>query len=199
MCVGSSRSARAGSAARSGLGRAAQRRVQTQSTKTVFNPGKYRVQTGTSQQYQDLGGEGGVEELVESPRYRTFQINNRAELNALNQRRFTETRKTPIYEESDDNEGLGRHMREVGQKTSTRTFGGNARRVRGSETKNVITPDKQARVQIADEGKARIKTRQARSGMREEANARSRSTRKKGRGLRIGGSGVSVPGSTGVQ
>ncbi len=49
------------------------------------------------------------------------------------------------------------------------------------------------RVGIRNEGAARRKTRGARSQMRSETNYRSRS--RKGTGLRIGGSGVNVPGT----
>lgn len=55
----------------------------------------------------------------------------------------------------------------------------------------------QNRVAIRDEASARRKSRGIRSRMQEESNYRSsRSSRRKGSGLRIGGSGVSVPGIT---
>lgn len=57
------------------------------------------------------------------------------------------------------------------------------------------TANRQDRVQIADEGSARRRTRGVRSQMQSETNFRSgRSARRKGTGLRIGSADVSVPG-----
>ena len=198
MCVGSSSSARAGSSARQQLGRAAQRRVQTLSTKSVFQPGLYQVKNVKREEGRLRGG--NVVQQTLGNKYagdtRRVQINTRKEYNAL---RNTEVaiRSRGFVQGADGGITRQRRWADTGRKATLER--GDIVRIGGQDFVNEVRPDKQSRVAMADESQARIKTRQARSGMREEANARSRSTRKKGRGLRIGGSGVSVPGSTGVQ
>lgn len=162
MCVGG----QAGFNARQArAGQAVQRSTQTSSTKSIFNPGKFRVTT-----------EPGVQ--------KTVRLNS---LDDYNQQRDA------LMASIDPN------ARTLGGGGPQQVAESRIRRKNGPTFKNRVTPDPVARTAVADEGSTRRKTRSVRAGMQEEANARSRSTRKKGRGLRIGGSGVSVPGSTGVQ
>lgn len=63
----------------------------------------------------------------------------------------------------------------------------------GTKYRNEVRPDKMNRVALPNETAARIKARPARKGQAQEVNYRSQRKRK-GTGLRIGGSGVNVPG-----
>lgn len=199
MCVGSSSSARAGSSARQTFGRAAQRLSQRLSTQSVFQPGQYQVKNVKREEGRLRGGRVVTKTLGNKYKgdARTVQINSREEYDAL--RNTQVAIRSRGFVQGDDG-GITRQRRWADTGRTATLERGDIRRIGGGKDfVNEVRPEKQNRVAMVDESKARIKTRQARSGMREEANARSRSTRKKGRGLRIGGSGVSVPGSTGVQ
>ena len=185
MCVGGGSTNL--SSVRRLAGNVGQRQVQTQSLQSVFQPGVYSV-NNTRRLRGDGSAYGGFSTAnsgFRKDRSRGVRIDTEAQYNKLlGQDIQVQQRTNPLASQG---------RRWTPQGTTKRTDGDFKRTSGGSTFKNEVRADKQNRVAVRDETNARIKTRTARAGQKQEVNFRSQRKRK-GTGLRIGGSGVNVPG-----
>jgi len=162
-----------------------QRQTGSTATQSFFRPGTYQVQN--VRRNDNLKG-GKRQDFKYGSDYTTMRINSRAEYDAIagQQIQMRERNRARVN---------GKRWQDTGQTTTRddRDF----RRIGGGSTwENREAPVAQGRVAIKDETAGRIKSRPARAAQKNEVNYRSQRKRK-GTGLRIGGSGVNVPGGGG--
>lgn len=204
MCTavgGGSRTARVGRAARSGIGRAQKRQSQTRSRQSVFQAGDYKVRN--TRRYES-GRESG---RTYDSDWTHVRINSQKEKRALMGGKLNIRARGSRNGDIDYDNNKFDYKYSVnrwqeasykGQSTSATRASDIRRKGNSPEFKNEMRANKQNRVAVADESSARRKTRGARVHQRKEVGYRSR---RKGaaqatNGLRIGGSGVNVPGSS---
>ncbi len=226
MCTGGGGSS--GRRLRSAGGRSVQRAGATQSVQSVFQGGRYRLRDGTRQQtYTNYDAPGGVEreETRTVANYRTVSFGKgQKELDRFNALRHQQFEKTAATEVKFPNRMSGnkrlRIMRnanrgragakaKIARYTRDRSAADRYKEVdtsllikasRGPSHKNEVKRNAQQRVKTVDNAQLLKKARKARGANTSEAGYRSRrkSAAQATSGLRIGGSGVNVPGGGGV-
>lgn len=204
MCTAAAGGQRAGARFRSVAGKAAQRAGATKSIKSVFQAGDYKVRN--TRRYES-GKESG---RTYDSDWSHVRINTAAEKQALLSRqlniRARGIKNSNIDYDNDkfDRKFSVRRWQEASFKgNSTAAIRANdiKRKGKSPEFKNEVTRDKQGRVGVRDERQTLKAARKVRGASVRETGYRSR---RKGaaqatNGLRIGGSGVNVPGGGGVQ
>ena len=199
MCVGGGGGRASASSLRQGLGAAVRRQSGQRITRSVFRPGDYRVQTGEREVLRADDSEGGSG-LYREPVYRRQRLNSFNDYNKLvsdvgatlqqTKPDYGGRRGNAALRYARKNPRIARSQEEIREEAAGRIsrIGG------GQHFENKEGMSTQGRVALKNETGARKKARRLRSGMAEESNYRSsRGSRRKGTGLRIGGSGVSVP------